>query len=138
VLDYEYHEGIQRLVRDLNHRYLAAPALWALDSSPEGFRWIDANDAAGNVLSFLRIADDGSMIACVANFAGHPHPAYRLGLPRPGRWRELVNTDSYEYGGSGVGNLGAVEAVPEPWHGQPASVELALPPLAVLWLAPED
>jgi 1,4-alpha-glucan branching enzyme len=136
VLDNEYHAGTQRLVRDLNQHYRAAPALWTLDASPEGFRWIDANDAAGNVLSFLRLADDGSVIACIANFAGHPHYDYQVGLPRAGRWQELVNTDSYDYGGSGVGNLGAVEAVAEPWHSQPASASLTLPPMAVLWLAP--
>jgi 1,4-alpha-glucan branching enzyme len=77
------------------------------------------------------------VIACVANFSGGPHTEYRLGLPHAGRWRELVNTDAADYGGSGVGNLGMIEAVPEPWHGQPASAVLTLPPLAVLWLAPE-
>jgi 1,4-alpha-glucan branching enzyme len=138
ALDYEFHAGVQRLVRDLNEAYRARPALWALDFSPEGFRWIDANDAAGNVISFLRLAPDGSPLACIVNFAGHPHSAYRVGLPRAGRWRELVNTDSYDYGGSGVGNLGVVEAVAESWHGQPASVVLTLPPMGVLWLAPED
>jgi len=136
-LDNRYHLGVQRLVSDLNDHYRAIPALWALDSSPEGFRWIDANDAAGNVLSFLRFDGEGSVIACIANFAGEPHSRYRVGLPRAGRWRELVNTDSRHYRGSGVGNLGAVEAVPESWHGQPASAELTLPPLAVLWLVPE-
>jgi 1,4-alpha-glucan branching enzyme len=138
ALDHEYHSGVQRLVRDLNGHYRDLPALWALDSSPEGFSWIDANDAAGNVLSFLRFDGGGGVMACIANFAGHPHLRYRVGLPRTGRWRELVNTDSFDYGGSGVGNLGAVEAVAEPWHGQPASVELAVPPLAVLWLVPDD
>jgi 1,4-alpha-glucan branching enzyme len=138
LLDHEYNAGTQRLVRDLNRAYRAAPALWTLDGSPEGFSWIDANDAAGNVLSFLRFDGDGGMIACIANFAGGPHRAYQVGLPRAGRWRELVNTDGYEYGGSGVGNLGAVEAVAEPWHSQPASAVVTLPPLGVLWLAPED
>ena len=90
------------------------------------------------MLSFLRFDGDGGMIACIANFAGGPHRAYQVGLPRAGRWRELVNTDGYEYGGSGVGNLGEVEAVAEPWHSQPASAVLTLPPLGVLWLAPED
>jgi 1,4-alpha-glucan branching enzyme len=136
VLDDEQHAGVQRLVRDLNRCYTGHPALWALDSSPDGFGWIDANDASGNVLSFLRFSGDGDMLACVANFGGHPHDGYRIGLPRPGRWRELVNTDGYDYGGSGVGNLGAVEAAGAPWHGQPASVTLRLPPLGVLWLAP--
>ncbi len=137
ALDHDYHSGVQRLVRDLNLRYRDTPALWALDSSPEGFSWIDANDAAGNVLSFLRYDADGGVMACIANFAGGPHLAYRVGLPRAGRWRELVNTDSYDYGGTGVGNLGAVEAVAQPWHSQPASAELTVPPLGVLWLAPE-
>ena len=137
LLEHESHAGVQRLVHDLNEVYRARPALWELDYSPEGFRWIDANDAAGNVLSFLRFGDDGSMIACIANFAGGPHRAYRVGLPRAGRWRELVNTDSFDYGGSGVGNLGAVEAAEEPWHSQPASAVLTVPPLGVLWLAPD-
>jgi len=114
ALDNEYHSGVQRLVRDLNNQYRDVPALWELDSSPEGFSWIDANDAAGNVLSFLRFDGDGGVMACIANFAGHPHLRYRVGLPRAGRWRELVNTDGFDYGGSGTGNLGAVEAVAEP------------------------
>jgi 1,4-alpha-glucan branching enzyme len=136
VLDHEQHAGMQRLVRDLNRCYTGQPALWALDSSPDGFGWIDANDASGNVLSFLRLSGDGGVLACVANFAGHPHDSYRVGLPRPGRWRELINTDGYEYGGSGVGNLGAVEATAAPWHGQPASATIRLPPLGVIYLTP--
>ena len=161
VLEFDVHSGVQELVRDLNRVYGETAALWALDNSPEGFGWIDANDALGNVLSFLRFAPepggptgpDGraepgglaepgggagrGVLACIANFSGNPHVGYRVGLPRPGRWREVINTDAHEYGGSGVGNLGAVEAVPEPWHGQPASVTLTLPPLGVLWLAPD-
>jgi 1,4-alpha-glucan branching enzyme len=77
-------------------------------------------------------------VACIVNFSGRPHPRYQVGLPRAGRWREVINTDAFGYGGSGVGNLGSVEAVPEPCHGQPASAVLALPPLGVLWLVPED
>jgi 1,4-alpha-glucan branching enzyme len=87
------------------------------------------------VLSFLRKAPDGSSVACVANFAGTPHEGYRLGLPRTGSWKELVNTDALAYTGSGVGNLGTVRAVDTPWHGQPASAEIVLPPLGVLWLS---
>jgi 1,4-alpha-glucan branching enzyme len=90
------------------------------------------------VLSFLRFDGEGGVMACIANFAGEPHLAYRVGLPQTGRWRELVNTDSFAYGGSGTGNLGAVEAVARPWHSQAASAELAVPPLGVLWLAPDD
>ena len=132
-----YHVGLQRLVRDLNRAYAGSEALWSLDASPEGFRWIDADDVAGNVVSFLRYAADGTPLACVVNFAGVPHEDYRLGLPRTGRWREVVNTDAYDYGGSGVGNLGHVEAFGEPCHGQPASALLRVPPLGAVWLAPE-
>ena len=71
------------------------------------------------------------------NFSGAPHHGYRIGLPRAGRWRELINTDAATYGGSGVGNLGGVQAVPEPWHGMPASAEISIPPLGALWFAPE-
>jgi 1,4-alpha-glucan branching enzyme len=129
------HGGLLQLVRDLNSVYQRSPALWSRDGDPSGFAWIDANDAANNVFSFLRWGTDGSVTACVANFAGNPHEGYRLGLPRPGQWTEVINTDAELYGGSGVGNLGAVEAVPEPWHGQPASVTLRVPPLGALWLA---
>ena len=77
------------------------------------------------------------MIACIANFSALPHREYKVGLPRAGRWREVLNTDAVIYGGSGVGNLGSIEAVPEPWHGKPASATITLPPLGVLWLTPE-
>jgi 1,4-alpha-glucan branching enzyme len=134
------HSGLQQLIIDLNGAYRASPAVWADDFRPAGFGWIDANDSAGNVVSFLRRAGadaEPDLIACVANFAGEPHLGYRIGLPRAGRWREVINTDATVYGGSGVGNLGAVEAVAEPRHGLPASAVLAVPPLGVLWLAPE-
>ena len=77
------------------------------------------------------------MVACIANFSALPHQEYKVGLPRAGRWREVLNTDAAIYGGSGVGNLGGIEAVAEPWHGRPASATITLPPLGVLWLTPE-
>ena len=86
------------------------PALWSQDTSPEGYSWIDANDSANNVLSFLRYGSDGSVMACVFNFAGTEHSRYRLGLPTAGTWREVLNSDATIYNGSGIGNLGAVEA----------------------------
>jgi 1,4-alpha-glucan branching enzyme len=132
------HAGVQRLVQDINGVYRDRPALWELDTSPDGFSWIDANDAAGNTLSFLRLSRAGEVLACVANFSGEPHHGYRLGLPSAGRWREVINTDAGGYGGSGVGNLGVIEATDEPWHGRPASATISVPPLGVLWLAPED
>jgi 1,4-alpha-glucan branching enzyme len=128
------HGGLLRMVGDLNASYRSHRALYSLDTSPAGFEWIDANDAAGNALSFLRWGDDGSVLACLANFAGHPHEDYRIGLPRPGRWREVLNTDSEIYGGSGVGNLGEVTTDETPWHGLPYSALLRLPPAGVLWL----
>jgi 1,4-alpha-glucan branching enzyme len=152
VLDFDVHRGVQQLSRDLNAIYRQTPALWELDTAPEGFSWIDSNDAPGNTLSFLRLAatpgtaapgtavqgDTSRTIACVANFSALPHLDYQLGLPHAGRWREVLNTDAEIYGGSGVGNLGSIEAVPVPWHGRPASATITLPPMAVLWLAPED
>ena len=135
LLDDPGHRGVARLVRDLNGVYRATPALWSRDTTEDGFHWIDANDAEGNVLSFLRWGSDGSCVAVVANFAGLPHEGYRLGLPHTGEWREIVNTDADVYAGSGVGNMGAVLAEADPWHGQPASATLRLPPLGVLWLA---
>jgi 1,4-alpha-glucan branching enzyme len=136
LLDQPAHRGVQRVVTDLNRIYRASPALWAQDLSPEGFRWIDANDAAGNVFSFLRFSPSGEPLACVVHFAAVPHLGYRLGLPAAGTWQEVLNTDAEQYGGSGVGNLGAVEALDEPWHGLPASTTLSLPPLGALWLRP--
>jgi 1,4-alpha-glucan branching enzyme len=132
-----FSNGILRMVHDLNEIYRAHPALWTHDSSPEGYSWIDANDSANNVLSFLRFGSDGSAMACVFNFSGSEHTRYRLGLPRPGRWREVLNTDANVYNGGGVGNFGAVDAIDEPCHGRPASAVMVLPPLSALWLEPE-
>ena len=104
--------------------YRESPALWTQDYIPAGFGWIDSNDAHGNVLSFLRFGDQEHgvpVLACVANFSPMPHENYQLGLPLAGRWREVLNTDATGYGGSGMGNLGFVQAIPKPWHGRPAS-----------------
>jgi 1,4-alpha-glucan branching enzyme len=139
VLDFEGHQGVQRLSRDLNAAYRQAPALWELDASPDGFSWIDANDALGNVLSFTRSGSGASRpLVCIANFSAVPHLEYRVGLPEAGHWREVLNTDAAAYGGSGTGNLGGIQAAAEPWHGQPASATLVLPPMGVLWLSPVE
>jgi 1,4-alpha-glucan branching enzyme len=134
LLDSAEHAGLRQAVVDLNRAYRDNRALWSQDTKPEGFRWIDANDAAGNVLSFLRWGDDGSVLACVANFSAMPHENYRLGLPFAGRWQELINTDAAGYGGSGVGNLGEVTATDTSWHGQPSSATVRVPPLGTIWL----
>jgi len=130
------HAQISRLVRDLNLAYRPDPALWSLDTTPDGFRWIIGDDSAHNLFAFERFGSDGSVLVCVANFAAIPHEGYRIGLPRTGPWREVVNTDAESYGGSGVGNMGTVRAENVEWHGRPASAGLRVPPLGVIWLSP--
>lgn len=135
-LENPLHQGIHTLVRDLNLRYTGTPALWSQDTSPGGYSWIDADDRDNNVLSFLRYGVDGSILACVYNFSGSEHRDYRIGLPATGEWREVLNTDAIAYGGNGIGNLGAVTATDESWHGRPASALITLPPSSGLWLVP--
>jgi 1,4-alpha-glucan branching enzyme len=130
------HAGVQATVRAINEAYGTHPALWQRDFSADGFRWIDASDVDNSVLSFLRIGSNDEVLVCVANLTPVPHYAYRIGLPVAGRWDEVLNTDASEFGGSGVGNEGQVWATEATWHGLPASAELTLPPLSVLWLAP--
>jgi 1,4-alpha-glucan branching enzyme len=138
LLERGEHAGIQSLVRDLNHAYRAEPALWSEDSSGEGFRWLEPNDADANVIAFARLDPrSGRVAVCVANNSPVVREGYRVGLPRDGRWRELLNTDSRHYGGSDVGNAGAVVAAPVGWGGQAHSAVITLPPLAVIWLVPE-
>jgi 1,4-alpha-glucan branching enzyme len=138
LLEFPEHEGLRRTVQALNRSYAAEAALWERDFTPDGFRWIDASDVDSNVLSFLRSSADGTrVLACIANLAPVVRHGYRVGLPRGGRWTEVLNTDATEFGGSGVGNEGAVETTDDSWHGLPNSAELTLPPLAVLWLTPE-
>jgi 1,4-alpha-glucan branching enzyme len=138
LLEQADHAGIQRLVRDLNRLYRDEPALWEVDSDPAGFWWIEPNDADSNVVAFARASRDAErVLVFVANLSPVPRERYRLGLPRACRWREAINTDSTFYGGSDVGNLGGVEPEPLPWHSQPVSAEVTLPPLAAIWLVPE-
>jgi len=132
------HAGIQSLVRDLNGVYRASPALWEVDFEGAGFWWLEPNAAADNVVAFARASTGAAeVLACVANLSPVPRSGYRIGLPRSGRWTEVLNTDAGAYGGTNAGNLGWVEAEPIPWGEQPFSTELVLPPLAVLWLVPE-
>jgi 1,4-alpha-glucan branching enzyme len=134
ILDQPVHRGLLTLVGQLNRVYRDQPALWSRDNDPGGFEWLDASDAVRNVVSFLRWDNHGNPIAILMNFSGNPVGPYRVGLPFAGEWEEILNTDASEYGGSGVGNYGSVQAVDEPWAGRPASAELTLPPLAGLWL----
>ena len=138
LLDDPDHAGVRDLVRDVNAAYRAEPAAWSVDFTPDGFVWLEPNAANENVLAFVRRASDGGrVLVCVANLSPVARESWRLGLPVGGRWREVLNTDSRFYGGSDVGNGLGVEAEPVPWNEQPFSVEVALPPLAVLWLVPD-
>ena len=134
ILDQPVHAGLHRLVTSLNAVYRDEPALWSRDHDEGGFEWLDAGDAENNVVSFLRWDHEGNPVAVLMNFSGNPVGPYRVGLPFAGTWDELINTDATEFGGSGVGNFGAVVATDDPWAGRPASAELTLPPLAGLWL----
>ena len=140
ILDDPGHQGLLALVGDLNRLYLGSPALWSEDFSHRGFEWIEAGDGDHNVLSYLRKGTDANgksdLMVCIINFAGTPHEGYRVGLPFAGDWEEVLNTDSEEYGGSGVGNLGHVEAEELPWNGRPASVRLRAPPMGAVFLRP--
>jgi 1,4-alpha-glucan branching enzyme len=136
LLDQAPHAGIHRWLQDLNRAYAQHPALYELDCHPDGFRWIDCSDAVNSVFIALRRgrSDDAQMIVA-ANFTPVPHFDYRIGVPTGGLWREVLNSDSSLYGGSNIGNLGGVEAEAQLWHGQPYSLALNLPPLAVLFLS---
>jgi len=126
------HDGVRRLVGDLNALYRGSPALHATDAEPEGFQWIDANDNDHSTLSFLRRSLDGDWLAAFCNFTPVPVHNFRAGVPRAGRWSEALNTDATLYGGSGQGNLGGTETTPIPSHGHAQSLVITLPPLAVV------
>ena len=139
LTQYPEHAGVQRLVKDLNHVYKDTPAFWDLDGEPGGFEWLDADNAAANVVAFIRRAADpsassgqASPVVCIGNFAPQPR-RYRVGLPSGGRWHELINTDAVVYAGSGQSN-GELLAEATHWQNQPYSVELTLPPLGLVWL----
>jgi 1,4-alpha-glucan branching enzyme len=138
LLEYPEHQGVQSLVRDLNNAYRAHPALYEVDFDPSGFRWLEANDSTNNVVAFARLDAKGEQpVVCVLNLSPVARYDYRVGMPLCCRWKELLNTDSDYYGGSGVGNLGGVEAEAVPWHDQPFSAFVTLPPLAAVWFVPE-
>jgi 1,4-alpha-glucan branching enzyme len=138
LLDYAPHSGLQRWVENLNHLYMSEPSLHELDFSPAGFEWVDCNDSDHNVISFLRkgrAGDDMVLVAC--NFTPMTRFNYKVGVPRGGFWKELLNGDAREYGGSGQGNLGGLEAVPISFHGRPYSLDMTLPPLATVFFKSE-
>jgi 1,4-alpha-glucan branching enzyme len=135
LLDHPEHAGIQRLLADLNRTYRDIPPLWERDFDPDGFHWIDANDADNNVLSFYRVsANDRRHLVCVCNLSPIVRDGFRVGIPKEASYTEVLNTDSERYGGTNVGNMGTVHSEREAWHGLPHSALLTLPPLAVVWL----
>jgi 1,4-alpha-glucan branching enzyme len=132
------HAGIARWLEDLNGLYRREPALHERDCNPEGFEWIDGSDAENSVIAFLRRGKTpGEPVVAVFNFTPVVRENYRIGVPGRGFWKELLNSDAPEYGGSGVGNSGGVDAVPIPLHGRTHSLTLTLPPLGVLFLQRE-
>jgi 1,4-alpha-glucan branching enzyme len=136
VLKLPLHQGVKRWVRDLNHLYRSTAALHEQDFSDAGFSWIDCDDADVSVISFLRRSAAGAPALIVCNFTPVPRPHYRVGVPTQGRWHERLNSDAEDYGGSGQGNLGALDTEPVAAHGHAQSLGLRLPPLAVLILTP--
>ena len=135
ILEHAPHRGVQRLLRDLNAMYSSQSCLYASDHDPSGFVWIDHQDVEASVLAFERRHND-EVLVFICNFTPVARSGYRVGLPRPGTWREVVNTDAIDYSGSGVGNTGVVAATDEAWHGRRWSAVMDLPPLAALVLSP--
>jgi 1,4-alpha-glucan branching enzyme len=135
LLDDPAHQGIHRLVRDLNTLYRAQPSLYECDFDGSGFRWIDCNDNENSVVSVVRYAQDRrDCLVMVFNFTPVPRPGYRIGVPEPGHYAELLNSDASIYGGGNVGNLGGVHTEPVAAHGFGQSVRLMVPPLGCLYL----
>jgi len=124
-------------VKDLNHVYRDEPSLHQVDFEPSGFQWIDCSDWEQSVITFCRFSRNRErLLVCACNFTPVSRTGYRVGVPRAGYYREILNTDAALYGGGDQGNSGGVSSEPVPWHGQPHSVVLTIPPLASVWLVP--
>jgi 1,4-alpha-glucan branching enzyme len=133
LLEYDYHKKLQDLVRELNRLYKSEPALYEVDFHHSGFEWVDFHDADGSVIAFIRRPEQGSTFVLVCcNFTPVPRKKYRFGVPESGFYEEILNTDSEQFGGSNMGNGGGLTADKVVQHGRPFSVEVALPPLAVV------
>jgi 1,4-alpha-glucan branching enzyme len=138
LLQWDTHRGVRDYVRELNRVYRETPSLHEVDFRPEGFEWIDFRDVDNSVVSFLRRGKvPGDVTVCAFNFTPVGRAGYRLGVPFPGRYLELLNSDAAAFGGTGTGNLGMVQAEDRPWMGRPNSVAITLPPLGALFLRPE-
>jgi len=138
VLQYPVHRGMLTWMEQLNRLYRDERALHVLDNNPAGFEWVDCNDNATSTISLLRKSESPKdTVLVVCNFTPVPRNGYRIGVPTAGYWRELLNSDAKEYGGSGMGNLGGAHADAESVHGRPYSLRLTLPPLGALFLKAE-
>ena len=135
LLKWESHEGVCRLIKDLNYLYQTEPALYQLDFSPQGFQWVDLHDADTSVISFLRKGKNKlETLLVVCNFTPIPRSEYLVGVPFEGSWAEIFNSDSHYYGGSNSGNLGEIQTEEDPTHLHAARLSLTLPPLSTLIL----
>jgi 1,4-alpha-glucan branching enzyme len=137
LLQYAPHEGVRKLVSDLNRVYRSEAALFENDCDPHGFEWVDCGDWQGSILSFLRRGRGAESVLVACNFTPVPRVGYRVGVPFGGTWRELLNSDAASYGGGGMGNFGGVAAEEVPTHGRPFSLNLTLPPLGAVFLKGE-
>ncbi len=134
-----YHKGVQQMVADLNKLYRAEPGLWRADFDNVGFEWVDASDNQNSVISFIRREPERvSELVVILNLTPVPRHKYRIGLPRPGKWFEVFNSDAAVYGGSNVGNYGCVTAEDLDWHNQSYSAEFTLPPMSIMSFKPEQ
>jgi 1,4-alpha-glucan branching enzyme len=134
LLQYQPHSGLQRWVSDLNQLYRSQPALYQVEFDQAGFEWIDCNDVEHSVVSLMRKGrSPGDEVVVVCNFTPLTHFNYQIGVPGLGFWKEILDSDAHEYGGSGQGNMGGVEAAPIPLHGRPYSMTFTLPPLAAVF-----
>ena len=135
LLENTNHKGLQSWLKSLNHLYVNEPALYENEFSHEGFEWVDGSDYQQCVLIFMRKGinlDDKIIVAL--NFTPVPRPDYRIGVPCEGAWKEVLNSDTKEFGGGGLGNPGSIHSDSIAWHGQPFSVNIVLPPLSVIFL----
>ena len=137
LLDFPLHQGVNDFVRDLNRVQRTYPALYELDQEGAGFRWLDADAAGHNLVAFARFDRKGDPVVAIINFSPEPWRGFRIGLPEGGAWAEVLNSDAVGYGGSGVGNLGRVQAEPVPYGGLDYSVRLSVPPLGAVFFVPE-
>jgi 1,4-alpha-glucan branching enzyme len=136
---HEQHAGIQKVLKDLNRIYRDYPAMHQLDSHPDGFEWIDGSDAEQSVVSYMRKGMKGEKpVVIVLNFTPIPRMNYRVGVSQGGHWSEIFNSDAADFGGSGHGNMGGVDAAPVGMHGRPHSITVTVPPLGAVFFSPED